>query len=149
MAGSSPVSQQTDLETQVQAVTNNNGSQESTQQSVSQRRALLASSIDATGSDASPSTQEPHLAKEGRAQALAQTTGIDSWAAARIPKAIWRGSSTGYLRGWSPLTASDPENHKSHAARSLMNKRIYMAAMGRVYPWLDVGLVGPSQLGRC
>jgi hypothetical protein len=145
IGSTSSLSQATQLETPVQEL-NNSSSHGFAQLASSHHRALLASTTDVdtttTTSDASPTAQEPKLAKEGRAQAQSNTADVDEWAAKRIPKAIWRGSATGYLRGWSPLTASHPHNHKSHAARSLMNKRIYLSAMGRVYPWLDVGLVG-------
>jgi hypothetical protein len=147
VSGVALLSQPTQLQALVQEL-DQTISQGSAQFSSSHRRTLLASTTDDTTtttiatSDASPTAQEPRLAKEGRAQAQANTADVHEWAAKRIPKAIWRGSATGYLRGWSPLTASHPDNHKSHAARSLMNKRIYLSAMGRVYPWLDVGLVG-------
>ncbi|KAJ9530355.1 hypothetical protein QJQ45_000726 [Haematococcus lacustris] len=96
------------------------------EQNITASAAGQKSSLNSTSSTALPAVQQY----------------TDSWAARRVPRAVWRGSATGYLRGWSPNVSTDPINLQSHAGRSLFNKRTYMAAMARPYPWLDIGITG-------
>ncbi|KAL6747117.1 hypothetical protein V8C86DRAFT_1382858 [Haematococcus lacustris] len=83
-----------------------------------------------------------HHASSSKATAAQEQTANGSWASYHITKAVWRGSSTGMMRGWSPRTSTKEASVSHEAAKSLFNKRTYMAVMSRPYPWLDIGLTG-------
>ncbi|KAL6763884.1 hypothetical protein V8C86DRAFT_2483609 [Haematococcus lacustris] len=68
-------------------------------------------------------------------------TDLQPWP--RIPRLVWRGRATGYIRGWNPVVAHDHQwRHSSKLGSLLLNKRLYMSLLARPYPWMDVGITG-------
>ncbi|KAJ9517814.1 hypothetical protein QJQ45_004136 [Haematococcus lacustris] len=68
-------------------------------------------------------------------------TDLQPWP--RIPRLVWRGRATGYVRGWSPIVAHDHQwRHATKLGSLLLNKRLYMSLLARPYPWMDVGITG-------